>query len=130
VFDLAADIECYPQYLTGYISARIQRRDSNLCYVEQVVGFGPIRLQFASIAALHRPERIDVAASGGYYVAAYADDVRTGLQRLIDLGLLQLPNPEAPRAVSASRVPLDPDAALAACALFTVTTPLTRVLRT
>jgi coenzyme Q-binding protein COQ10 len=63
VFDLAADIECYPQYLTGYISARIQKRDSNLCYVEQVVGFGPIRLQFASIAALHRPERIDVTST-------------------------------------------------------------------
>jgi coenzyme Q-binding protein COQ10 len=63
VFDLAADIECYPQYLTGYISARIKKRDSNLCYVEQVVGFGPIRLQFASIAALHRPERIDVTST-------------------------------------------------------------------
>jgi len=63
VFDLAADIECYPQYLTGYISARIQKRESNLCYVEQVVGFGPIRLQFASIAALHRPERIDVTST-------------------------------------------------------------------
>lgn len=62
VFDLAADIECYPQYLTGWISARIQKRESNLCYVEQVVGFGPVRLQFASIAALHRPERIDVTS--------------------------------------------------------------------
>lgn len=63
VFDLAADIESYPQYLTGWISARIQKRESNLCYVEQVVGFGPVRLQFASIAALHRPERIDVTST-------------------------------------------------------------------
>jgi coenzyme Q-binding protein COQ10 len=63
VFDLAADIECYPQYLTGWVSARIQKRESNLCYVEQVVGFGPARLQFASIAALHRPERIDVTST-------------------------------------------------------------------
>jgi coenzyme Q-binding protein COQ10 len=63
VFDLAADIESYPQYLTGWVSARIQKRESNLCYVEQVVGFGPARLQFASIAALHRPERIDVTSA-------------------------------------------------------------------
>ncbi len=63
VFDLAADIESYPQYLTGWVSARIQKRESNLCYVEQVVGFGPARLQFASIATLHRPERIDVTSA-------------------------------------------------------------------
>ena len=63
VFDLAADIECYPQYLTGWVSARIQKRESNLYYVEQVVGFGPLHLQFASIAALYRPERIDVTST-------------------------------------------------------------------
>ena len=63
VFDLAADIESYPQYLTGWVSARIHKRESNLCYVEQVVGFGPVHLQFASIAALHRPERIDVTST-------------------------------------------------------------------
>jgi coenzyme Q-binding protein COQ10 len=63
VFDLAADIESYPQFLTGWISARIQKREFNLCYVEQVVGFDPVRLQFASIAALHRPERIDVTST-------------------------------------------------------------------
>ena len=63
VFDLAADIESYPQYFTGWVSARIQKRESNLCYVEQVVGFGPVRLRFASIAALYRPERIDVTST-------------------------------------------------------------------
>jgi coenzyme Q-binding protein COQ10 len=67
VFDLAADIECYPQYLAGWVSARIQKRESNLCYVEQVVGFGPVRLQFASIAALHRPERIDVTSTDALF---------------------------------------------------------------
>jgi coenzyme Q-binding protein COQ10 len=63
VFDLAADIECYPEYLTGYVAARITKRDANVCYVEQVVGFGPVRLQFTSVAALHRPERIDVTST-------------------------------------------------------------------
>ncbi len=63
VFDLAADIERYPEFLTWWISARIQKRESNVCYVEQVLGFGPIRLQFASAAVLHRPERIDVTST-------------------------------------------------------------------
>jgi coenzyme Q-binding protein COQ10 len=63
VFDLAADIERYPEFLKWWISARIQKRESNICYVEQVLGLGPIRLQFASTAALHRPERIDVTST-------------------------------------------------------------------
>lgn len=36
----------------------------------------------------------------------HADEVRSGLQRLIDYGLLQLPNPEAPRADWAPAVTL------------------------
>ena len=63
VFDLAADIERYPEFLKWWISARIQKRESNICYVEQVVGLGPIRLQFASKAVLDRPERIDVTST-------------------------------------------------------------------
>lgn len=62
-FDLAADIERYPDFLPWWISARIQRRESNICYVDQVLGLGPIRLQFASKAALHRPEHIDVTST-------------------------------------------------------------------
>jgi coenzyme Q-binding protein COQ10 len=62
-FDIAADIERYPDFLTGWISARIQKRESNICYVEQVVGLGPIRLQFTSKAVLHRPERIEVTSA-------------------------------------------------------------------
>jgi coenzyme Q-binding protein COQ10 len=63
VFDLVADIERYPEFLKGWISARIQKRESNICYVEQVLGLGPIRLQFASTAVLHRPERIDITST-------------------------------------------------------------------
>jgi coenzyme Q-binding protein COQ10 len=62
-FDLAADIERYPDFLPGWISARIQNRESNLCYVDQVVGLGPFRLQFGSKAVLDRPERIDVTST-------------------------------------------------------------------
>jgi coenzyme Q-binding protein COQ10 len=63
VFDLAADIERYPEFLRWWISARIQKREFNICYVEQVLGLGPIRLQFVSKATLHRPERIDVTST-------------------------------------------------------------------
>ncbi len=62
-FDLAADIERYPEFLKGWISARIQRREDDTCYVEQVVGLGPLRLQFTSKAVLHRPEHIDVTST-------------------------------------------------------------------
>jgi coenzyme Q-binding protein COQ10 len=61
-FDLAADIESYPGFLPGWISARIQKRESNVCWVDQVVGFGPVQLPFSSQATLHRPDRIDVVS--------------------------------------------------------------------
>jgi coenzyme Q-binding protein COQ10 len=63
VFDLAADIERYPEYLPGWISARILKREADIVYVEQVLGMGPARVQFRSKAVLHRPERIDVTSS-------------------------------------------------------------------
>jgi len=62
-FDLAADIERYPQFLKGWISARLLRRECNVCYVDQVVGLGPVRLQFTSRAVLYRPERIEVTST-------------------------------------------------------------------
>jgi coenzyme Q-binding protein COQ10 len=62
VFDLAADIERYPEFLQGWISARVLRRESDILYVEQVLGFGPVRLQFVSKAELRRPEHIQVSS--------------------------------------------------------------------
>jgi ribosome-associated toxin RatA of RatAB toxin-antitoxin module len=41
-FDIAADIERYPEFLRGWMSAKITKRDLNVCYVEQEVGFGPV----------------------------------------------------------------------------------------
>jgi len=62
-FDLAADIERYPEFLHGWVSARIQGREPNVCCVDQVVGMGPLRLQFLSRAILQRPVRIDVTST-------------------------------------------------------------------
>jgi coenzyme Q-binding protein COQ10 len=63
VFDLAADIERYPDFVPWWISVSIQKREANMCCVEQVLGRGPLRLQFASTALLQRPERIDISSS-------------------------------------------------------------------
>jgi coenzyme Q-binding protein COQ10 len=63
MFDLAADIERYPEFLAGWISARIRSREGNTCHVDQVVGFGPVRLQFGSTAVLQPSRRIDVSST-------------------------------------------------------------------
>lgn len=63
MFDLAADIERYPEFLQGWTSACIRRREADTCYVDQALGFGPVQLEFSSKAVLHRPERIDISSN-------------------------------------------------------------------
>ena len=63
MFDLAADIERYPEFLRGWISARIRKREPTIFEVDQVIGLGPIRLQFTSKAVLSRPQRIEVTSA-------------------------------------------------------------------
>jgi coenzyme Q-binding protein COQ10 len=63
VFDLAADIEKYPQFLHGWIAARINQRDGNIWHVEQTMGVGPLQLTFTSKAVLDGPRRIDVTST-------------------------------------------------------------------
>ncbi len=63
VFDMAADIERYPEFLPWWIAARILRRDGNVCDVHQVLGLGPLRFEFDSRAVLARPRRIDVTST-------------------------------------------------------------------
>jgi coenzyme Q-binding protein COQ10 len=62
LFDLAADIESYPQYLPGWISAQIYQRGVDFACAQQVVGFGPVRFPFRSRASLQRPEQIVIAS--------------------------------------------------------------------
>lgn len=63
LFDLAADVECYPKFLPWWIAARIRKREGNVYYSDQVVGFGVFRERFGSKTVLQRPERIDVTSS-------------------------------------------------------------------
>ncbi len=60
LFDLAADVERYPEFLRWWIAARIRRREGNIYYTDQIVGLGPLRVRFGSKSVLRRPERIDV----------------------------------------------------------------------
>lgn len=63
LFDLAADVEQYPKYLSGWVSAHIYERQRDVWYAEQVLGFGPVRIKFRSRAEMHRPERIEVSSN-------------------------------------------------------------------
>ena len=62
LFDLAADVERYPEFLKWWIEARILRRNANVYFTEQTLGRGPIRINFVSKTILYRPERIVVTA--------------------------------------------------------------------
>ncbi len=63
IFDIAADVERYPQFLRWWISARVLRREAQVLHVEQVLGTGPVHLSFASTAVLQRPERLEVSSA-------------------------------------------------------------------
>ncbi|MGB8400421.1 MAG: type II toxin-antitoxin system RatA family toxin [Bradyrhizobium sp.] len=64
LFDLAADVERYPEFLRWWVAARVRKREAEVYYTDQVLGLGPIRLEFESRTVLCRPERIDVTSNG------------------------------------------------------------------
>lgn len=66
-FELAADVESYPEFLPGWIAARILHRDGNVYHTEQLVGFGTFREHFRSRTVLERPERIRVSSNDGIF---------------------------------------------------------------
>ena len=63
IFDIAADVERYPQFLRWWISARVLRREADVLQVEQTLGAGPLQLKFTSKAVVQRPERLEVSSS-------------------------------------------------------------------
>jgi coenzyme Q-binding protein COQ10 len=62
LFDLAADIERYPEFLPGYFATRVTKREGNVYFSDQVVGFGTFRKRFGSKTELSYPGRIDVTS--------------------------------------------------------------------
>ena len=65
LFDLAADVESYPEFLPWWLSATIERREGDVYYTDQVVGLGPIRQRFSSKTVLKRPDAIEVTSIDG-----------------------------------------------------------------
>ena len=61
LFDLAADVEHYPEFLRRAIAA-IPAASHSAYYNHQALGLGPLRIRFGSKTVLHRPERIDVTS--------------------------------------------------------------------
>lgn len=58
LFDLAADVERYPEYLPGWVAVRIIERSANWLRVEQQLGLRLLRQPFVSTAELERPRRV------------------------------------------------------------------------
>jgi len=65
LFDLAADVEGYPDYVPGWVSARIVERTDKRLRVEQQLGLKLLRQPFVSTAELERPARITVHSDDG-----------------------------------------------------------------
>lgn len=62
LFDIAADVESYPQFMDGMRAARILRRDGNRLDVEMETGLAGLSLRVRSQAVLDRPRRIDITS--------------------------------------------------------------------
>lgn len=62
LFDLATDVERYPEFVPGWQDARVRERTAQHYLTRQVVGIGPLRLAFDTRTTLRRPEWIDIGS--------------------------------------------------------------------
>jgi coenzyme Q-binding protein COQ10 len=65
MFDLAADIERYPEFLAHWPHASIRTRQGDVLHVLQEVDLGVRRLRFESRAVLQRPGRLHIDSASG-----------------------------------------------------------------
>jgi coenzyme Q-binding protein COQ10 len=65
LFELAADITRYPEFLPGWKQVTILRRSDNNLLVEQYVGLGPIKKPFVSVAELIPCKEVKVHSNDG-----------------------------------------------------------------
>jgi coenzyme Q-binding protein COQ10 len=65
MFDLAADIERYPEFLPHWPHATIRSREGDVLHVRQEIDLGVRRLRFESRAVLQRPARLHIDAASG-----------------------------------------------------------------
>lgn len=62
LFDLVANVERYPEFAPWIIAAHVYRRTADKILTEMIVGKGPLRKRFATVATLRRPDRISVSS--------------------------------------------------------------------
>jgi coenzyme Q-binding protein COQ10 len=65
LFELAADIERYPEFLPGWEAVRVLQRDCDRLHVEQHLGFPAFSHAFVSTARLEPPERVFIRSQDG-----------------------------------------------------------------
>lgn len=65
LFDLVADIERYPEFLSGWIEARIIDQTGNHLRVRQRLGLPLLPQSFISSADLDRPSRVNIHSNDG-----------------------------------------------------------------
>lgn len=63
LFALAADVERYPEFLPGWVAARVRKLDDETYLTDQILRFGVFRERFSTKTVLHRPHRIDVSST-------------------------------------------------------------------
>lgn len=73
VFALIADIERYPQFVPGYLEARILERRQDYLKVEQQVGLGPLRQCFSSVALVKAPYHLHIQSQDGPFLSLNVD---------------------------------------------------------
>ncbi len=65
LFAIVADVERYPEFVPGSLSARILERRPGRWVVDNVFGFGPLRSQFRSIAEPDWPNALTIHSHDG-----------------------------------------------------------------
>lgn len=65
LFDIAAGIEQYPEFLPGWIRVQITERSDERLEVVQSLGFGLVRTSFVSSAILKCPRSVHVSSADG-----------------------------------------------------------------
>jgi len=65
LFDMVADIESYPEFLSGWVAARIVEQTDNHLRVRQKLGLPLLSQPFISTAELERPSQLTILSSDG-----------------------------------------------------------------
>jgi coenzyme Q-binding protein COQ10 len=63
LFDLAADVASYPEFLPGWLDVEILEHAPQKLRVRQRLGFGPVNHGFTSSAVLQRPREVLISTT-------------------------------------------------------------------